>query len=647
MENPTWDIVLPTLLDPLRAFIGQEYSPIQPGDHTLARPGPAAEAVQKLENSFFGSVPMPEPITKAYELLGYPQNTTGVEPAISIFSALSLSGAKAKKSRFYSPDPLDSLESNSAFPAEVPNGNLEKVLLPFRTDFKEALRTAPNPETFFRMCMRMMERYTWCLSFSGGLSGVSLYDYARLLSAVAACLAQTPREKDPVPSFVLLSADFSGIQKFIFSGNGLHSGAAKRLRARSFLVSSVMHLVQHILLKELSLPPSCTLMDSGGNLYMLLPNTAEADSKCSAVCRLIDAEIFKKFHGSVSIHMVTTKITAEDFAKFGQVMRKARAALQKVKHQAFHARLTKDGVWDTADPFPISGDRENGLCAGCGRVFAEKPPDPQNEDSALCSECLEEQKIGWKLTKATAISLVPGTDGLMSLGGWSLEFVEQDTVEQDNEVFALTSHDEKTRLLPVMRVSNYVSADESGKIMTFDHLEEQPEKGIQKLAVLKADVDSMGALFSYGFTEEKEPDRVSVFQITALSRMLEYFFCDYLASMMKKEYSLCYTVFSGGDDLLMIGHWQDIIGLAMKIQKDFTEYCAGNGDLTLSAGVSMFSHKTPVTFAVEEAERALEAAKEKGDQNEGGRNQISLLGREMKWSRAHEVLSLAEKIAGW
>jgi hypothetical protein len=129
--------------------------------------------------------------------------------------------------------------------------------------------------------------------------------------------------------------------------------------------------------------------------------------------------------------------------------------------------------------------------------------------------------------------------------------------------------------------------------------------------------------------------------------MLEYFFCDYLSYLMQNDFPYCYTVFSGGDDLLIVGPWQSIIKLALKIQKDFTAFCGKNSEVTISAGITVFSHKTPVFFAVREAEQALESAKENGNQNQEGRNQLCLFGREMKWSRAHNVLAWGDKVANW
>jgi len=624
------DIISLTLaiLDPFRFPPLHEKSPLQPGDHSLAKEESIVVLVRALEEIFFYAKPAPEVIETARMLLKQRAGISQIQPAVSTFAGLSLSDQpRSGEPPVYS---FLSLQMDNPFPKKAAAGDFSTLMNDFRHDFVNALQQAASPESFFRMCLRMMERYTWCIASAESPAGVSLFDSASLLSAVTACIDQSGAK----PSFILLAADFSGIQRYIFPEGGRHQGAAKKLRARSFLVSAVMQLVQHLILKAFDLPLTSSLMNSGGNLYILLPDIPDIGQRCQALRCILDREIFTRFHGAVSVHIATTKMHADEFSKFGLTIQRIKNALKKEKQRAFHSFLTNDGVWSTDKPLEMSGHREQGLCDGCGRAFAEN-------HEGLCSDCLNEQEIGRRLTKINTISLVRGTSGFITLNGWSLTFGEQ-----GENVFALTSHDKSTRLWPVIRLANYVPADENGQPVTFDQLAVQYSCGVKKLAVLKADVDRMGALFAYGFASESDPFCTSSLQYTALSRMLEYFFCEYLAILIRVEFPHCYTVFSGGDDLLIVGPWQEIIDLAQVIQKRFTDYICGNPDITLSAGITLFSHKTPISFAVHDADQALESAKKEGERQEG-RNQLYLFGRAMKWENAHKVLEYAHTVDQW
>ena len=627
-----------------------EYSPLQPGDNTLAKEGSVVVLVKELESVFFSAQPAPPVVEAARNVLGQDARLTRISPTASVFENLSLSSEDKHISGESLVYPYMPFQKDNPFPKKDVNNDFPPLMAEFRQDFIKALKQATSPESFFRMCLRLMERYTWCVASSDYLPYVSVYDSAALLAAVTACLCQTDME----PSFVLLAADFSGIQSYIFPEIAQHEGAAKKLRSRSFLVSSVMQLVQNIILKEFGLPLTCTLMNSGGNLYLLLPGLSDTEQRCQSLREIFDKEIFSRFHGSVSVHIATTRMQPNDFSQFGLAIQRIRENLYREKHKGFQSCLMSNGTWAADKPLEMKGHREYGLCKGCGGAFA------QNKDG-LCSYCLMEQEIGWKLTKSNTVSLVRNTDagdlllnrdgfiitlnknGFISLGGWSLSF----GASGEEGIFALSSGNVATRMYPVVRLANHVPTDKNGQIVTFDQLAENISQGVKKLAVLKADVDRMGALFSYGFQKENKPNNVTSLQYTTLSRMLEYFFCEYLAVLIREKYANCYTVFSGGDDLLIVGPWQEIIELALGIQKKFEAYCGNNPDITLSAGISLFSHKTPISFAVQEAERALEQAKENGDQKQKGRNQLCLFGRTMKWESAHRVIEYARKVGKW
>ncbi len=73
--------------------------------------------------------------------------------------------------------------------------------------------------------------------------------------------------------------------------------------------------------------------------------------------------------------------------------------------------------------------------------------------------------------------------------------------------------------------------------------EEQNELyGVPYLGVLKADVDNLGTIFQKGIPN------ANISRIVSLSRLLNNFFSNYVAKLLKNEFQDIYMVFSVGDD---------------------------------------------------------------------------------------------------
>lgn len=161
---------------------------------------------------------------------------------------------------------------------------------------------------------------------------------------------------------------------------------------------------------------------------------------------------------------------------------------------------------------------------------------------------------------------------------------------------------------------------EIGQVLPFNHIAKKSE-GKQALAVLKADVDRLGMLFSNGLISTN----YTISRIATLSRMFDGFFSSYLNVLLKDKYPYIYTEYAGGDDLLLIGPWNRIMNLAIDMRQTFKQYTCNNPDVNISAGISLMHVGEPVTNALREAEKLLDTSKEKG------RDKISLFGVTLDW----------------
>lgn len=237
---------------------------------------------------------------------------------------------------------------------------------------------------------------------------------------------------------------------------------------------------------------------------------------------------------------------------------------------------------------------------------------------------------------------------------------------------------------PVVRknLANHVLTDEDGAVVSFEDLarhsrwtntEDGREYGSDFLGVLKADVDNLGLVFSKGFdtperprdkrynTKEGEPpmgtDARSVSRFLTLSRMLELFFSGWIGSIMEKDateiqqlildcqpdvdinlfqqyldtgiidFKNIYTVYSGGDDLVLIGPWETMIMFAILLNAKFREYTCQSKSFTLSAGLAFVKPKFPIATAIREADALLEKSKSEG------KNRITMFNTTIVWEK--------------
>ena len=169
----------------------------------------------------------------------------------------------------------------------------------------------------------------------------------------------------------------------------------------------------------------------------------------------------------------------------------------------------------------------------------------------------------------------------------------------------------------------------------------QNSKGVKRIGVLRADIDNLGQAFVSGFLREQEINSAKYLTISrtaTLSRSLSMFFKYYLNGILNgaaklpiARFSLDGTekdaarqvmiIYSGGDDLFLVGAWNEVIECAIDIQKIFSIYTQNT--LTLSAGIGIFDDNYPLLRMAEESGGLEDAAKHIGDHK---KNAVAIFG---------------------
>ncbi len=529
---------------------------------------------------------------------------------------------------------------------------------------------ATGIETFYSALSQLLLKYTWAIpSSTVDIPDISLYDHSKTTAAIAGCLylhhAPALDEKalrnGETEKFILLAGDLSGIQNYIFNITHLGAGgSAKRLRARSFTVAILAEIVTHKFLRAFGLVDSHVLMSSGGKFYLLLPKMAGADVLIEQIEKEVAQWLYENLNAEIGLNIAALNLAGKDFKHFNTVFSTMNALLQRKKQTPFLAILKGSQGW--SEKFVLGHavfEDEEKLCKGCGRL----PGTHQEEDKYFCRFCSQDKKIGQKLPLAGQIAFHDTSDaGEFALLGFSFDLVKQGEKYQGKPYLVTvlgkwmtmsgvpTGHKYTSYRIPKLGKEDCENCRDhdcedkgsvvSGNPMMFECIANK-SKGRAVLGYLKADVDRLGEVFAFGLKGRTN----SVSRIATMSRMLDLFFSGYVEKLQAERYPHIYTVYTGGDDLMMIGPWDNVVDFAREMEREFRRFTCKNPNITLSAGVILAKHRMPVFRSVEMAEGVLHEAKEQPKGH--GRDQFWLFGDSMKWDKVDSIIGEAMNVSDW
>lgn len=515
---------------------------------------------------------------------------------------------------------------------------------------------------FVNRATSVLEKYTWCIPAATNVyPDISLFDHLKTTAAIAVCLACAEQGADR--PFLLTAGDFGGIQRYLFDIQVGAGGLARRLRARSLSVSLAVENTVHWLLRQLGLPLTNCLQSAGGRFVLLLPNTDQAHSKLQEARKRLDEWTAAQVGCELQPHLAVLAIERDALCDFGATLDKLRFELEKSKATPLSGLLRDEDGW-SEDAFllpalPVA--ETGGLCNSCQRR-AGRLQQVRDRQVPLCDRCFEDAKTGAELVRGRFIAFSFEDSGRLPFGSYNIVETEDRIPEEAYLAVDLFGGGGELPHTPVVGryVARHVPRDEDGSITEFTDLA-QRSKGRKALAYLKADVDNLGFILTSGL-QGREKDRRSISRITALSRTLELFFGGYV-ERVASDFGSIYTVYSGGDDLLLVGPWDAIIESALRLRDDFSRYTCGNKSWSMSAGIALVHHHTPVLTGVEEADSRLDGAKNalapgpvpwplpkhKGDNDKQLplKDKLVLFGTSAPWDAVRNAVKQASKLIEW
>lgn len=536
-----------------------------------------------------------------------------------------------------------------------------------------------SAENYFITILAVLQKYLWCIPSATpwqenekekpnrAWPDVSLYDHARLTSAIAACLTydkSKPDENTDEPIAFLVRGDFSGIQNFIYRisrPDAETEHMAKRLRGRSFYVQLLTEVVVDWLLREIGLPPVCAVFVGGGRFDLLLPLSSK--NKLIELQNKLEDWFLQQFQGEIGILIAAEEAKPADFSDTREISRRLDENLKISKRHKWHHHLINENFFEPAG-------QQWHVCKVCQLT-------PMDE-SDICTNCNQQANIGKHLPYARYLAFCYQGDPnwnneqIINFPSDSPFDVKVLIVREDDPLDKLLASKCRIVLYSINQTNNFiypkvassfrflansapkvkerlnfpnVQPVEKGDVLHFEAIAAL-SKGANRLGVLKADVDRLGLIMSEGLNEDdvnKPPEqrlRPTLSRVASLSRMLDVFFAGILNQICEdifiewkqkspNEYAnkiegLYYVMYSGGDDLFIVGPWDQILVLASHIQQKFLEFTGQNSNLTISAGYVQVKPRYPVQKFSELVDEAEQLAKKE-------RNQIAVFGESLGW----------------
>lgn len=486
---------------------------------------------------------------------------------------------------------------------------------------------------------------------------ISLYDHVKMTAAIGSCILNYLEENNisnwkeelfekseafyEKKVFLIYSIDISGIQNFIYTITSKR--ALKSLRARSFYLEILMEHIVDEILEDVGLSRTNLIYTGGGHAYLLLPNTKEIKQKVEAREKAINLEWMKKYQIALFLAGGYEECSANALknkpdGSYREIFRRVSNRISEKKIHRYNADeirlLQKSGI--------PSGDRECKICHRTDELTEE----------GKCKFCTQIENMSNAVFSGEFFSVVEGEPQENHIALTNNRYLIADSREKlknrvQNDNFYIRTYGKNAMYTGVQIATKLWVGD----YHTDETLTELAKKslGIERIAVLRADVDNLGQAFVSGFENKEKGDYyVTISRTATFSRKLSMFFKYHINGILEKgEYFLderqterkrnIAIVYSGGDDVFLMGSWDDVLGAAIDLYHNLEKYTQNT--LHISAGYGIYPFKYPVSNMAEETGELEELSK-----GYSGKNAITLFekGNTYTWKVLEEKV-LGEK----
>ena len=521
---------------------------------------------------------------------------------------------------------------------------------------------------------------------------ISLYTHSKVTAAIAASMAlyfeenhivnykdacfDKNKENRNKEMFLLISGDMSGIQDFIYTIPS--KGALKSLRGRSFYLEIFMEAVIDELLEACGLTRVNLLYVGGGHFYILAPNTEAVKAVIERMEQSINGWLLENIGDRLYMALGYIACTGNELIGEGSqqtIFSKVSRELGKRKLQRYDVDILKD-LFDENSGYN-SVKTQTRECVICHTSVRRLVPYGDEADSA-CPVCAGLYKLGKAIVEsedsvfvvtATELEHMPNLEIYHCSGHAYLNVVRESllrTLVNEADILRIYVRNKSltgTRVYQRIWLADHVFKSNSKEckrdtVVDFAELvqatDEEKHAGIKRIGVLRADVDDLGAAFMSGFvSQDGNTKYVTLSRQAELSRSMSLFFklgvnqiakrkqpCESFSlwdSTHEGERRKIHIIYSGGDDVFLVGDWSQVLELAVDIRRALGLF-TGN-KITMSAGIALFSPKYPISKMAEITGELESTAKSKE-----GKDSIALFGFE---SENHGDRVICKSVHSW
>ncbi len=441
---------------------------------------------------------------------------------------------------------------------------------------------------------------------------------------------------------MVIIGDISGIQSYLFDVAEEGGGQAQRLRARSFVIQLAAEMAALRVLLAVGWPQddSHFVFSAAGKFVLQGPDSDDAAPRLAAAQDYIGNWLLRETRGELRLALGWA-----DGSGVGGY-RLAQGELQRAKARPW----APQGAWA---PDALVLEPLGVPCALCRHApAAEDEPDRDTGATRrICHWCVHTRHLGRRLPRGRWLVIQEEPRGAdLDLLRFGATVSGANRVEIGSGTVAVANL-QKPKHRPEWcppnrflsrRLMAYVTFDEDGAPTWFMDIAAQ-SRGDRLLGVLKADADSLGQAIEAVLRANSD-----LRPFAAFADQLDDFFAGRLKEEIELGRNPCwqwiYTVFAGGDDLIMVGPWDVMIDFAGRLHELF-EAEFKSRRLTISAGLAFCKPKRPIKAAVAEAERLLEQAKT--EPKASAKDQLACFGQVWKWKDHAAIVGVGRRLVEW
>lgn len=502
---------------------------------------------------------------------------------------------------------------------------------------------------------------------------ISLYVHSKITSAVASCMKLYFDEQQiqdykkycfnsgskifrNEKIYLLISGDISGIQDFIYTIPS--KGALKTLRGRSLYIDLLLEEFIDEYLEQIGLSRANVLYSGGGHFYILAPNIKDTKKAIDKLQVKMNRWLMENIGINLYLAIGTAECSANNLMK-SEAQGNLFAIVNKKLKDDKTIRYSKDEDFleyiFNVEKEEDTAKKECNICHN----LVDKLWKYNSDEEIACEFCLNLYKLGQDILTQDLVFVISEEkiDGGIKIFGKDKDLYMYAVNIEDIDMFKgkilriysknnLLENDLAIRLY----LADYSAKNENDEVMTFDDLAKSSckiDKGIKRLGVLRLDIDDLGIAFSSGFVSDKDKIEDNLRYATLsryadLSKDISMFFKVAINKICAGDLTGCVDfeekafnifgiakapkrkvniIYAGGDDLFLVGAWDEVLEVAIDINRAFKQFT--NGKLTLSAGMAMFSPTYPISKMAEIAGLLVQMSKNKKD-----KNSIALFGME-------------------